>query len=175
MLSLSNLFSSSSAKSIKSLTAVGGAIFYLGKNQAGELFADPSNLDQLDKFEAHNAAANELNSQLALLAQVRDTVLPLDGTEFDKNPREGVVAVTDYPLGGGTVDAVISKASHYKNLYDTEARVCDNGKTVTLFEEFRYEGEDKPLSQKNFEVEGRHYKVNNQVGATSVYVHLERS
>ena len=141
--------------------------FDLGKGKDGKFFADPKYLHQLDDFQTHKQAADELNGHLALLAQIRDAVLPLEGSPLDLNPREEVVAVAGLPLNGMAVDAVIR---HYSDTPSIEARVNDNGKTITLCETFEYLAPERKLE---FGAEGRYYEVKDKnKGETYVDVKL---
>jgi hypothetical protein len=147
--------------------------FDLGKDKDGRFFADPTNLDQLDDFRAHEAAAEELNAQRDLLAKIRSTLVPLDGSELDKNPREGIIAVTGLAVDGKSVDAVVS-ANRNKGLFDVDARACGDGNAVTLAERFRDDGKEEPIIEMRVGLQGRSYYVtDHRNGSTRYWVRVK--
>lgn len=95
----------------------------------GVYSADPKNLSQLDQYEAHKAAAEELNGYAAQFEMVREKVLSLEGTPTDLNPRPDVVAVSDIDVQGKSVDAVLEHSCNFPTL---EARVNDQGRTLHM-------------------------------------------
>jgi len=100
----------------------------------GQFYPDPQDVEDLDKFESHQAAAQTLNTYNASLQDIKKTLISLEGTPADKNERPDVVAVEDLDFNGTTVDAV----------YDTEqpawakldARVQDDKTEIHMKESY---------------------------------------
>ena len=161
MINFSNPFKSAQTPKDSELS-----FFRLGRKD-DQFFADPDSLNHLDQFKAHKLAADELNSHMALLAEVRSAVLPLEGSELDKNPRKEIVAVTDLTLNGKSVSAVIRHYSNTSSLL--EARVNDRGRTITLFDDL--EGNKETL---RFGAGGRYYEVDCESGKSIVDVELRK-
>jgi hypothetical protein len=128
-----------------------------------QYYADPKSLATLDKFESHQAAAEELNAYRAQLQQVKGAVAPLEGTSVDKNERPDVVAVENLDVRGMTVDGVLK--THSETTSTLEARVEDGDSTI-----FMKEDNMNFTQYLDFQVAGRSYDVRNDLDESFVEV-----
>jgi hypothetical protein len=133
-----------------------------------QYFADPDSLRNLDKFEAHKTAAEELNGYLAQLNDVRTAVGSLEGTQADKNLRPDVVAVDGLDVKGQSVDAVLRTSGPTSR--QLEARLQDSKATVIM-------KEDVYLGSQSLEFQNgnRSYEVDNTFDKSYVSVTLKDS
>jgi hypothetical protein len=126
----------------------------------------------LDKFEEHQAAAQELNGLLDQLDKVRTAVNPLEGSELDKNERPDVVAVDGLDVDGKSVDAVI--VGRRENDEDNrsiklEARMVDGNGPIIMEERDHFY-----TKYYDFKTESKRYEVEDKRDKSFVDVELQR-
>jgi len=92
------------------------------KPRDGKYDYEPSNLEELDKYEKATKAAATVNDTVAFVGRLHQELTSLDGHDRDLNPAEGKVGVKGLQFEGSTVDATLLGDKNY----ELEARLEGN-------------------------------------------------